>query len=120
MLDPEVGKYRKRSKAKGQPRSKHKHKYETVLLISEYEVPNLHTGKQEKHQQKVPTKVCRICGRIDYVDSNPLYYENEVVKTHPIFIYSKNLSEEAMKLPKWLCSSLGKFATPLEENNDKL
>jgi hypothetical protein len=41
MIEDEVGKYRKRSKAKGQPRSKHKHIYETVLLITSYEVPDI-------------------------------------------------------------------------------
>ena len=118
MIDDEVGKYKKRSTAKGQPRSKHKHKYETVLLIRESEVPDLHTGKQKKIQNKFPTKVCQLCGRIDYVDQDPSYYNIDVVKGLPYHIYDKKLSEKAEMLTKWFCNSFDKFAHKMESIND--
>lgn len=118
MIDDEVGKYKKRSTTKGQPRAKHKHEYETVLLIRESEVSDLHTGKQKKIQTKFPTKVCQICGRIDYVDNDPSYYNMDIVKGLPYQIYDKKLSEKAAMLPKWFCSSFDKFAHKMENDND--
>ena len=119
MFDEEVGKYKKRSKAKGQPRSKHKHIYETVLLVSHYEVPDIHTGKQIEKEHKYPTKVCTICGRVDEIDYDEKWY-NKVEHKHLKWKYfTKELSDEALKLPVWICSSyFDKFATPMEEKDD--
>ena len=119
MIDDEVGKYRKRSTAKGQPRSKHKHIYETVLLITPYEVPDIHTGKQIKKEHKHPTKVCTICGRVDDIDYDDKWYNKEEHKHLKWMYFTKELSEVALKLPIWTRSDYyNKFATLVENNND--
>lgn len=122
MFDEEVGKYKKRSTAKGQPRSKHKHIYETVLLVRHYEVPDIHTGKQVEKESRYPTKVCTICGRIDEIDYDDKWYNKEEHKQNKHLkwtYFTKELSDEALKLPVWICSSyFDKFATPLEEKDD--
>lgn len=119
MIDDEVGKYRKKSTAKGQPRSKHKHIYETVLLITPYQVPDIHTGKQIKGERKYPTKVCTICGRVDDVDCDEKWYNKEEHKHLTWTYFTKELSEAALNLPVWFRSEqLGKFAIPMEYNNE--
>ena len=120
MIEDEVGKYRKRSKAKGQPRSKHKHIYDTVLLITQYEVPDIQTGKQIKKERKYPTKVCTICGRVDKIDYDEKWYIVEEHKHSMWRYFAKELSDAALKLPVWFCSSRSnKFAVPMDEKEEK-
>lgn len=111
MIDDEVGKYRKKSKAKGQPRSKHKHIYDIVLLTRHFEIPNKYGGKS-KHEDVLPAKVCTICGRIDDILFDAEYFDT------PRLVYPRNLSEKALKLPRWYCNYFDKFATPEEELNE--
>ena len=118
MIDEEVGKYKKRSTAKGQPRAKHKHEYITVRLVRKYEVPDVSTGKMRPHESILPTKVCQICGRIDYVDRDASYYVKEPVKGLPYLIFDKRLSDKALELPIWIADKFEKFATPMEEEDD--
>ena len=118
MFDDEVGKYRKKSKAKGQPRSKHKHIYETVLLITPYQVPDIHTGKQIEKEHRYPTKVCTICGRIDTIDYDEKWYNNEEHRDLRKY-FIKDLSEDTLKLPVWFRSNYrDKFAILMEDNNE--
>lgn len=119
MIEDEVGKYRKKSTAKGQPRSKHKHIYETVLLIRPYQIPDIHTGKQIEKEHKYPTKVCTICGRVDAIDYDQKWYDKEEHKHLKWTYFTKELSEAALKLPVWFCSGYcDKFAIPMEDNNE--
>ena len=115
MIEDEIGKYKKRSTAKGQPRSKHKHIYETVLLINEYELPNVRTGRLELKRSEHPQKVCTICGRIEYMDYDPSYYEDEYICSDERYIFQRKLSDKALQLPKYIHRNLEKFATKLEE-----
>ena len=116
MIDDEVGKYRKKSTAKGQPRSKHKHIYETVLLRSYFEHTDMCTGKPIRTHSELPTKVCTICGRVDYVDTDPVYYVKNKVPNIPMLAFTKDLSDVALQLPKWEHDFFDKFATPMEDN----
>ena len=119
MFEDEIPKYRKKSKGAGQPRAKHKHEYITVLLHEEYEWPDVKTGGEPiKHDHIAPTKVCKICGRVDYVDDNPSYYVMNRIMNIPHLAFSKDLSETAMNLPKWRRKPFDKFAYPREEIND--
>ena len=119
MFEDEVGKYKKRSTAKGLPRSKHKHKYETVLLKTPYTLPDIKTGKTKIHIKNMPTRVCTICGRVEYVDRSPCFYQKTELAHLPFPVYSHDLSEAAWALPKWqVVDSREKFATPVEEEND--
>lgn len=119
MIDEEVGKYRKKSTAKGQPRSKHKHIYETVLLVSYFELPNIHTGKQIKKEARYPTKVCTICGRVDSVDNDEKWYKKEKHENINFTYFTKELSENALRLPVWSrTDAFDKFAKPEEVNDD--
>ena len=120
MIEDEVGKYRKKSTAKGQPRSKHKHIYETVLLITPYEVPDVLTGKQIKKEHRYPTKVCTICGRVDTIDYDEKWYNKEEHKHFLQWTYfTKELSDAALKLPVWFHNDYGdKFAIPMEDYNE--
>lgn len=108
MLEDEVGKYRKKSKAKGQPRSKHKHVYEVVLLTTKY----TYNSYPHETYDSYPTKVCTICGRIDDILWDDKYYVGKKL------VYPKELSELALSLPKYRRNFLDKFATPVEDNND--
>lgn len=119
MIDDEVGKYRKKSTAKGQPRSKHKHIYETVLLITPYQVPEVATGKQLEKEHKYPTKLCTICGRVDTIDYDDQWYNKEEHKHLKWTYFTKELSDAALKLPVWTRNDyFDKFAIPMEDNND--
>ena len=119
MIEDEVGKYRKKSTAKGQPRSKHKHIYETVLLITPYKVPDIRTGKQIEKEHRDPTKVCTICGRIDAVDHEEKWYNKEEHKHLKWTYFTKDLNEAALKLPVWFCNGyVDKFATPMEDKDE--
>ena len=119
MIDDEVGKYRKKSTAKGQPRSKHKHIYETVLLITPYEVPDIHTGKQIKKRRYDPTKVCTVCGRVDEIDWDEKWY-NKIEHKHLKWTYfTKELSDAAIRLPVWYRNDYSdKFAKPMEDKDE--
>ena len=97
-------KYRKKSTAKGQPRSKHKHIYETVLLTRCYP---FNLGGPRDSYQVLPTRVCNICGRIDSILWDEEYY---VPQPGPGIRYPRELSEKALKLPKWYCNDFDKFA----------
>lgn len=119
MIDEEIGKYKKRSTAKGQPRSKHKHIYETVLLHEEYEWPDVKTGREPiKHDHISPTKVCKICGRVEYVDNDSSYYVMNRCCDIPHLVFSKDLSDKALALPRWRRKPFDKFACPMEEEDD--
>lgn len=48
-----------------------------------------------------PTKVCTICGRIDYADTDPTLYEVDKIPNSPYYCWAKTLSEKAKNLPKW-------------------
>ena len=119
MIDDEVGKYRKKSTAKGQPRSKHKHIYETVLLITPYQVPNVATGKQIEKEHRYPTRVCTICGRVADIDYDDKWYNKEEHKHLKWTYFNKELSEAALKLPVWIRNDCwDKFAIPMEDKNE--
>lgn len=111
LIDDEIPAYRKKSKKKGQPRSKHKHIYETVLLTRYY---HYNLGEPRTSEWKKPTKVCTICGRIDYVD-----YDTSLYDVHPDtnikWAFAKDLSEKALGLPKWCVDGFDKFATKMED-----
>lgn len=111
-LYDEETKYKKKSKAKGLPRSKHKHVYQTVLLKSYHTYPDFKTGKTKVSFTELPTKVCSICGRVDYVDTDPSFYVKKELNDHLSYrIYSKELSEKALALPKYYIDDfLDKFA----------
>lgn len=115
LLDEEP-KHKKKSTHKGQPRSKHKHIYETVLLHQPYHGVDFKTGKERITVYIRPTKVCTVCGRIDDVDDNPSYYIESDIPKLPFFGYKKELSEEALRLPKWTTKDFfDKFATKIED-----
>jgi hypothetical protein len=117
---PEVPKYRKKSKAKGLPRADHKHLYETVLLIKRYNGTDFKTGRPRITEHQLPTKVCTICGRIDYVDRDPKYYVSKHVADLPIMVHEEVLSEEALKLSQWLADDFfDKFARRIENEDSK-
>ena len=115
LLEDEVPTYRKKSKKKGQPRADHKHTYETVLLTTRYQLTDFKTGKLREYEKRIPTKVCTICGRIDYIDRDPSYYVENKVTDIPFLAYEKDLSEKALGLPKWYVDGYEKFATKMEE-----
>ena len=117
IINDEIPAYKKKSKKKGQPRADHKHEYETVLLTTRYQLTDFKTGKLREHENRFPTKVCTICGRIDYVDRDPSYYVKNQVTGIPFLVYEKDLSEKALNLPKWHADSFGKFATKCEDEN---
>lgn len=111
LIEDEVPAYRKKSKKKDQPRADHKHTYETVLLTRYY---HFNIGEPRTSEEKRPTKVCTICGRIDYVD-----YDESLYEMHPDskikWAWVKDLSEKALSLPKWCADSFDKFATKAED-----
>lgn len=112
----EEPKHKKKSKGNGLPRSKHKHIYETVLLYRYYHFTDLETGGDKVHESVIPTKVCSICGRVDYVDNDPSYYTYVPIKNLPIPCKEKALTEKALNLPKWkLEDCYDKFAIKMEE-----
>jgi hypothetical protein len=116
ILTDEEPKHKKKSKGNGLPRSKHKHEYETVLLHRYYSFPDLQTGKDKIHEQRNPTRVCTICGRIDYVDDDPSYYTVKPIAKTRFRVFGKELSEKALNLPKWQVEEpYGKFAVKMEE-----
>ena len=110
-IDDEIPAYKKKSKKKGQSRADHKHTYETVLLIRYYHF-NLDKPCVSEHKQ--PTKVCTICGRIDYAD-----YDASLYDVHPDtnikWAVVKDLSEKALSLPKWRVDGFDKVATKMED-----
>lgn len=112
----EVPKYRKKSKAKGLPRADHKHLYETVLLTKRYNGTDFKTGRPRITEHQLPTKLCTICGRIDYVDRDPKYYVSKQIADMPIIVHEKVLSDEALKLPQWVAYDFfDKFARRITE-----
>ena len=116
-LVDEEPKYKKKSKHKGQPRSKHKHIYETVLLIKDYHIQDIKTGKPQITQTIMPTKVCVICGRIDEVDRNPSYYVKNKISGIPFLAFEELLSEKALNLPKWYAKDYrDKYATKINDD----
>ena len=97
-------KYRKKSKAKGQPRADHKHVYENVLLTRYFTIPD-RQGNPKQHASVDPYRVCSICGRIDDMLFDAEYYNG------PRLRYPRELSEKALALPKWHCNKYeDKFA----------
>jgi hypothetical protein len=112
LIDDEIPVYRKKSKKKGRPRANHKHAYETVLLTRYY---HSNLGEPRTSEFKYPTKVCTICGRIDYIDEDLSYYVNKKVVGIPFLAYEKDLSEKALSLPKWRADSFDKFAVKVED-----
>lgn len=112
----DVPKHKKKSKAKGLPRADHKHIYETGLLYSYILHKNfLNNGVDKITTHMNPTEICSICGRVGKINKNPIYYINEQVNL-PFVYHKKELSEEALKLPKWYINDyFDKFATRMEE-----
>ena len=111
LIDDEIPAYRKKSKKKGQPRADHKYMYETVLLTRYY---HFNLGEPRTSESKQPTKVCTICGRVDYVDYDESLYEmrpDSKIK----WALVKELSDKALSLPKWNVDAFDKFATKMEE-----
>lgn len=107
-------KYRKKSKAKGQPRADHKHIYETVLLTKKYHGTDFKTGRERITETSIPTRVCTVCGRVDCVDKDTKYYVRKPTCDLPFKAYENELSEDALKLPKWLAEDFwDKFAKKL-------
>lgn len=111
LIDDAIPAYRKKSKKKGQPRANHKHIYETVLLTR---YCHFNLGELRVSETKLPTKVCTICGRIDYVDYDESFYDVHP-DTNIKWALVKDLSEKALSLPKWHADSFDKFATKMEE-----
>lgn len=107
FIDDETPAYKKKSKKKGQPRADHKHIYETVLLTRYY---HFNFGEPRVSEVKQPTKVCTICGRIDYVDYDESLYDVHP-DTHIKWALVRDLSEKALNLPKWYVDGFDKFAT---------
>lgn len=111
LINDEIPTYRKKSKKKGQPRADHKHTYETVLLTRYY---HYNLGEPRTSESRLPTKVCTICGRIDYVDHDVSLYD-----VHPDtkikWAFAKDLSDKALSLPKWRADSFDKFAVKAED-----
>ena len=119
-IDNETPKYKKKSKAKGQPRANHKHIYETVLLISNYHSADFKTGKPEVIEMVYPTKVCTICGRVGETDRDDSYYVKDDKTTRWLYCHCDSLSEKALKLPKWYRHDyFDKFAFRKEEEEKK-
>ena len=115
FLVDEVPKHKKKSVSKGLPRSKHKHIYETVLLTKKYHGTDFKTGRPKITETQLPTKVCTICGRIEHTDKDPKYYNRNKIPDLPIRVYEDALSDEALKLPKWLAEDFwDKFATKID------
>jgi hypothetical protein len=110
-LEKEEPKHKKKSTGNGLPRSKHKHIYETVLLTKYYHRNDFRTGKPVTTEYVGPYKVCNICGRVEGIDKDPKYYIKHIIHDLPIKVYDKELSEEALTLPKWYCDDFwDKFA----------
>lgn len=119
-IAPEKTKHKKKSQSKGQPRSKHKHEYETVLLTKYYHHNDFKTGAPKTTKTETPTKVCTVCGRIDYLDKDPKYYLRKPIMGLPIAGLKDELSEEALKLPRWYCDDyFDKFAKKMEDKTDE-
>lgn len=114
MLENEVPKYRKKSKGTDKTKSNHKHVYETVLLQTRY---TFNLGTTRTHIHEAPTRVCTICGRVDYVDNSPEYYINKQVPDMPFKVTQKVLSEKALKLPRWVYDTHDKVATRVVDND---
>ena len=113
--EPEI-RYRKKSKAKGLPRADHKHIYETVLLTKRYHGTDFKTGRERITETHIPTRVCNICGRINNVDRDSKYYVRNPIYDLPFKVCEESLSEEALKLPKWLAEDFwDKFAKKITE-----
>jgi hypothetical protein len=93
--------HKKKSTSKGLPRSKHKHQYETVLLSYYSRFDLLNNGTGEIREERIPTQVCTICGRIGYTDNDPSYYTLTPIEHLPFNIQERVLSEKALALPKW-------------------
>lgn len=114
FIDDEIPTYRKKSKKKGQSRADHKHTYETVLLIRHY---RFNLGEPRASENKQPTKVCTICGRIGDVDTDSSLYEtnsDQSIKSWAVWV--KDLSEKALNLPKWYVKDyFDKFAFKMED-----
>lgn len=118
MVDEEVGKYKKKSTAKGQPRANHKHEYQTVLLTKYYEGHNFKTGKPQTTEYIDPTRVCVICGRIDRIDRDPSYYTDTLCQGIPFIAHKKELSSKALTLPRWFAGFFDKFASKVEDKDE--
>ena len=109
-LTDEEPKHKKKSTSKGLPRSKHKHQYETVLLSRFYHHTDINNGADKVSEFRIPTKVCMVCGRIGDTDKDPSYYTYKP-HPHPWVTHTTELSEKALKLPKWYVGDyFGKFA----------
>lgn len=114
----EEPKHKKKSKGNGLPRSKHKHTYETVLLYRYYHFTDCKTGADRMTENAAPTKVCTVCGRVDYADNDPSYYTFMPIANLPFLCREKMLTEKALSLPKWcLKDCYDKFAIKMEETN---
>lgn len=97
-LISEDTKYKKKSNAKGLSRSKHKHQYKTVML-SRFSTINV--GTITICEDRAPTNVCEICGRVGDIDKDPSYYEKIPNTSHPWTEYSTKFSAKALNLPRW-------------------
>ena len=94
-IAPDISKHKKKKEKKDKtPWNKHKHKYSIVLL----ECANSIDGTI---LNKCPSKVCTICGRVDSAVKDGKYYVSKPLTYLPFFLYEKELSEEALKLPVW-------------------
>lgn len=110
MYEDDIPAYKKKSKKKGLPRADHKHIYETVLLTR-----HLHYDFGDSKRVQ-PTKVCTICGRISKVDWDDSFWEAHTDSSIGTWrLWMRDLSEKALKLPKWHVDDWGKFAIRTEE-----
>jgi len=108
-------KHKKKSTTKGQPRADHKHIYETVLLTSEFHSVDFTNGQPRTTYYEYPAKVCSICGRIDGVDHDEKFYKPKVEVSFSTWRTEKELSPEALKLPRWRADFFDKFAEKIED-----
>jgi hypothetical protein len=106
IIDDEVPKHKKKSKAKGLPRSNHKHKYITVALY----VPIQIVGKEDV-QSITKGSVCEICGRIDDFGFGwHIEHFRDTMKTKERLL---------KKYPKWYTNNMfDKFAKKIEDKEE--
>jgi hypothetical protein len=93
-------------------KSQHKHNYEVVLLTGTYQFIHPRTHKETRNQTILPYEICTVCGKLKHVSRDHKYYVRKYLQVGPEPVYEEELSEEALKLPKWFINDFGNFAYP--------
>lgn len=111
-MDNEIPKYKKKSKAKGQPRANHKHIYEPALLHHPYQ----NRITMAITDIKIVNMICTICGRVDKCLTGNEWYDTEDKLVGKFRFGTKKLNEKALALPNWYVEDyFDKFAFRKEE-----